>query len=341
MWGRATQVVVTVIALVLARPANVLPAPTIAPFVASGRAFATYPDPRAETDVFRPGARRSLGSYARQTGHRPAAASERTAVIVGINHAQGTTPLPGSVRDARNLHAALLGYGFRDENITLLLEGQATRSAILGALGSLAQRTPASGVAVVAIATHTKRSGGTNLLATADGGRISTAELASHLSAVRSPAWVALPTCYAGGYAKPGIVGYNRVATFASSEDRMSYQAGSAGSFLFIHMVRRAMIEGRSPASVESAFEFARAELERDFPEYVPSMSDGVPGDLVLGTPAHVTRSARWEPSSGPSAEGESTYQTDRHRSAEASPTPPPRRRTGDVGVCGRFSFNC
>ena len=334
MWGRATQIVVAVIALVLVRPANVLPAPTIAGFVTSGRAFAAYPDPRAETDVFRPVARRTLASYVRQTAHRIGAPSERTAVIVGINHAQGTTPLPGSVRDARNLHAALLGYGFREDNITLLLDGQATRSAILGALDSLALRTPASGVAVVAIATHTKRSGGTNLLATADGGRISAAELASRLGAVRSPAWVALPTCYAGGYAKPGIVGYNRVATFASDGNTMSYQAGSAGSFLFIHMVRRAMLEGRSPESVEGAFEFARGEIERDYPERVPSMSDGVPGDLVLG-----------RISSTPHDTSVSTYQGGRYgyEHAESSPAPRPESRPSrrTVVVCGRFRYNC
>lgn len=337
MWGRATQFVVAVIALVLVRPSSVLPAPSIASFVRSGLAFAAYPDPLTDTDGFRPVVRRSLSSYVRQTANGFVDPSERTAVIVGINNARGTTPLPGSVRDAHNLHAALLGYGFRDENITLLLDGQATRSAVLGALGSLAARTPPSGLAVVGIATHTKRSGGTNLLATAEGARISAAELASHLRAVRAPAWIALPTCYAGGYAQPGIVGYNRIATFASTNDRMSYQAGSAGSFLFIHMVRRAMLEGRAPESVESAFDFARRELERDFPDYVPSVSDGIPGDLVLG-PFH-SKVSGWEPDGG-SSQSSDDYSYDNY---EVSPTPQPERSRPrrPVVVCGRFRYNC
>ncbi len=337
MWGRAPQIVVTVIALVLARPEHALHVRSIAPFVTSGRAFPTYPAPQTASEASRSLAHRSLQTYVRQSGHRFVAPAERTAVIVGINHARGTPPLPGSVRDARNLHEALVRYGFRAENITLLLEGEATRSAILGALRSLADRTPASGVAVVAIATHTKRVHGTNLLATADGSRISGGELASHLRGVRSPAWIALPTCYAGGYALPGIVGFNRIATFASSADRMSYQAGDAGSFLFIHMVRRAMVEGLSPASVESAFEFARRELTRDHPEHVPSMSDGVPGDLVLG-PIRVTRSTRWQPSGG--RDHPDSSETAGSQRAEAPPTPPPGRRTGDVGICGRFRYN-
>src|ERR671924_650700 len=143
MWGRAGQVVSTVLAVVLLYPVSPSgptgAAATLGPYFTSGRAFPTL----ART--------RSTHAYVRYISSRYVPVASRNAVIVGINHAQGTPPLPGSITDARHVHAALVGYGSREENITMLLEGQATPPAILGALRSLAERTPASGIAVFAI----------------------------------------------------------------------------------------------------------------------------------------------------------------------------------------------
>lgn len=210
-------------------------------------------------------------------------ALKRTALLIGINRAAGGRPLPGSVTDAMNVRKALTGYGFLAKNVTTLLDGAATRSRILAELDRLARRTASDGVAVFAVATHTRRRGGQNELLTADGARIGSYELAAKLRAVRARMWVALPTCYAGGYAVPGITGPRRVATFASSSTRPTYQLGSGGSYLIIHMVKHGMLEGGAPGSVESAFEYARARLEREQPDRVPSISDGIPGELVLG----------------------------------------------------------
>lgn len=350
MWGRAGQFVISVIAIVLLYPARASLAPTTATdeYVQAARAFGEFPDVSARLDTPRHVSPPSLHSYVRLASHEYIAPAKRTALIVGINNSKGASPLPGSVRDAMNLHDALIGYGFREENITMLLEHQATKPAILAGLRSLAARTPSNGVAVFAAATHTSRWGGTNSLATAEGERISAGVLASHLREVQAPAWIALPTCYAAGYALPGIVGFNRIATFASSADRESYQAGDAGSFLFVHMVRRAMIEGRAPSSVESAYAFAHSELSRRYPEYTPSISDGYPGDLVLG-PAPTVRTARWEEPEEPEQEPQTwdgweyhTYGSDPYEDpyATPSPTPEPDRRSG-WSVCGRVTYNC
>jgi hypothetical protein len=346
MWGRAGQIVSTVIAVVLLHPVSpAVPTATFGPYVTSGRAFPTFREKRTEQSAEPQLQTRSSHAYVRYISSRFVPSGSRNAVIVGINHAQGTAPLPGSITDARHVQAALVGYGFRDENITMLLEGQATRGAILSALRSLAERTPATGIAVFAIATHTRRSGGTNALATADGGRISAHELASHLAAVRGRLWTALPTCYAGGYALPGIVGPNRIATFSSSANDQSYQLGDAGSFLFIHMVRRGMLEGHAPYSVESAFGFARDELQREHPEQVPSMSDGVDEDLVLGPSRTFVTAARYRPSESRSyaSEREPRYQTYESDYGDAEPSPTPRRRSrrGPAAVCGRVTYNC
>jgi hypothetical protein len=278
----------------------------------------------------------------------PPSTSKRHALIIGINNARGGKPLPGSVTDAKNLRRALLMYGFKDENIRMLVETSATRERIRSELSRLASRTPSNGIAVFAVATHTRRYGGTNELLTADGLRISSGELASRLSAVRSPMWIALPTCYSAGYALPGIVGHNRIATFASSADKPSYQLGDAGSFLILNMVRRAMLERQAPGSVEDAFHWAKNELEESSPEHVPSMSDGIHGDLVLGqidaadppVSGDTTFSAQPDPQRPP-------YDPERQETVGAAPDDASDPETssqssgGGVRVCGSFRARC
>jgi hypothetical protein len=283
----------------------------------------------------------------------PPSTSKRHALIVGINNAKGGRPLPGSVTDAKNMRNALLMYGFADENIHVLLEGRATRGRILDELSSLAARTPSNGIAVFAVATHTRRAGGQNELLTADGLRVSARELASRLSAVRSRMWVALPTCYAAGYALPGIVGRDRIATFASAADRPSYQLGDAGSFLILNMVRHAMIERQAPGSVEDAFHWAKNTLEESSPENVPSMSDGIPGDLVLGRveaddlqgPTRPSAEG-WRTQARPEPGERESYET--VRTSPDSGDAPDGSGSGDrgssnggVGVCGSFRARC
>ena len=277
--------------------------------------------------------------------------SKRHALIVGINNARGGRPLPGSVTDAKNLRNALLMYGFKDENIHMLVERSATREAIRSELSSLAARTPSNGIAVFAVATHTRRYAGQNELLTADGLRISSGELASRLGAVRSRMWIALPTCYSAGYAKPGIVGPGRIATFASAADRKSYQLGDAGSFLILNMVRRAMLERQAPKSVESAFRWAREELEHSSPENVPIMSDGIAGDLVLGSIDAADPPADVRMYAAPRDDQAPPYSPDRRETARDAPDESSRTdgtaetssqgSSGGVGVCGSFRARC
>lgn len=276
------------------------------------------------------------------------AAGNRTALIIGINNARGGAPLPGSITDATNIRDALLGYGFLRKNITLLTEKEATASAIRHELAELGRRTPADGVAVFAVATHTRRRGGRNTFLTADGGEISATELGAALSKVRSKMWVALPTCFAGGYAVPGVVGRNRVATFASPSSQQTYQVGSAGSYLVINMVREAMLRGHAPRSVEDAFRYARDTLERTHPNRVPIIDDGVKGQLVLGRMSeksiaeHSTATLRAETRAADPEEVEA--QSDPRSSADAAEdeeVEEPASKKG-IGVCGgRFSYRC
>jgi hypothetical protein len=273
---------------------------------------------------------------------------KRHALIVGINHAPGARALQGAVADAQNVEQALLAYGFAKNHITTLLDAEATRSKILSSLETLARKTPTDGIAVVAIAAHTRVRGGVNQLLAADGQRVNSTEIASRLQRLRSPAWIALPTCYAAGYALPGIVGHNRVATFASSGNAPSYELGRAGSYLILNMVRRAMLDAEAPRSVESAFAWAYTNLARSSPNRVPTMSDGVEGDLVLGEvtwsrpkPVARQRTHQRRPSNDPpvvAADAGGQETANGSPKGEPERTPPP---SYTVQVCGRYAVNC
>lgn len=202
----------------------------------------------------------------------------KTALIIGINDEDAADPLSSAVTDALYVREALYRYGFRPEDVTVLLEDQATRPQVLDELRRLADRTPSSGLAVFAWSGH----GGSKSLRTAEGARLHAGELSSALSAVPSPMWVSLAACNAGAYALPGIVGPGRVATFSSQADQRTYEA-TRGSHLMLQMVRYGMIDGHAAASVEEAFAFAERSISEVNPQRAPVMFDGVAGDLVLG----------------------------------------------------------
>jgi hypothetical protein len=215
---------------------------------------------------------------------RPAAApapvvaggsGQRTALIVGINKAAGAEELQGAVPDAKNVRSALLKYGFPAGNIVTLLDGQATRPAILSELRSLARRSSSNGIAVFALASHSSPTS----FRTVEGARISATELGSHLRAVPGKMWNILTTCYAGGYDVPGVSGPGRVATFSSSSNNLTWEAGSAGTYIVRAMVVDGMINGKAGSSVEAAFNYARNKE----PSRGVVMNDGISGNFALG----------------------------------------------------------
>jgi len=202
---------------------------------------------------------------------------DRTALIVGIAHAAGNTVIDGADTDAQNVRDALIKYGFPPQNIQTLLEGQATRGAVLAGLRSLAARTSRNGIAVFSVAAHSS----TDSFRTIEGARVTKYEVANALGSIRGRVWSVFAMCYAGSYAVPGITGPGRVATFSSAANELTWESGSAGSDLVRLMVHDAMLDGKAPRSVESAFDYAKTAMNAV--GHSPVMSDGVPGDLVLG----------------------------------------------------------
>lgn len=249
-------------------------------------------------------------SPVRDTGARSGTAP-RQALLIGIDHAPGASPLEGAVGDVRVLEEALLAYGIPADQVVVLEDREADRDRILDAIDELAAVTPPDGRAVFAFAGHTRRIGGRNHIVTADGRMISAGELAEALGRVRAPMWVALPTCYAAGFSVPGIVGPGRVTTFASAADQPSYESLEfERSFLFEYMVGRGMLAGRASGSVEQAYSYAHDALAREFSRHVPLIDDRFPGHLTLGPPI----------------EAETPRAPGGHERAEPSETPGPHR---------------
>jgi hypothetical protein len=213
-----------------------------------------------------------------QPAYAFARSGAHTALIVGIDDNDPSNPLLGADADATNMRNALLKYGFGPSDVVVLLDGQATHARILSELQRLVARTPPDGVAVFAAASH----GAGTSFRTAEGARLYASELGRYLGRIRAPVWTALAMCYAAGFAVPGVVGPNRIATFSSAANQLTYELGGVGSELYYAMVKQGMIDAGAPRSVESAFNFAYRTLAKDYTD-LPVMSDGVPGELVLG----------------------------------------------------------
>ena len=209
---------------------------------------------------------------------RSTGTARRTALLVGVDSTNPSNPLEGGVTDVNYMHSALIQRGFKPADITVLLNGAATRDRVLSELARLVRRTAPGGLAVFSASSHAS---GTSFRA-GDGGRVYATEVAGYLGQIRGRVWTALAMCYAGGFALPGTVGPGRIATFSSDAQHVSYEEGAAGSELFIYMIKRAMIDGAAGGSVEQAFAYARAQLSSDTSSPPPVISDGIPGNVTL-----------------------------------------------------------
>ena len=73
-------------------------------------------------------------------------------LVIGIDAYQRVRPLKGAVADARDVEASLKGVGVRD--VTVLVDAQASRAAVLREMNALLQRTKRNDLIFLAIAGH-------------------------------------------------------------------------------------------------------------------------------------------------------------------------------------------
>ncbi len=154
------------------------------------------------------------------------------ALVVGIANYQHIRPLPTAVlKDAQDIHDLLtdIAYcGYQSDNVALILDGQATQSAIRQALADLARRSDAQSSILIYISSHGEyiESGslaGEYLLPvdvkyTSDqslvDGAISGKEFTQALHAIRARKIVVIfDCCHAGGIGQPKDAGAQEMKT--------------------------------------------------------------------------------------------------------------------------------
>lgn len=226
------------------------------------------------------------------------------AVIVGIvydNYEFGVVNYAD--RDAAAVYELLTTHlGYPEENVTLLQNSQADRRSIIAALTDLAENPDIDVDSEVTIfySGHGVRSApnvGLNIGALAPGyaivpfdfmnhdykngaGLIWDGELAVLLGKLDpGKMWIAIDSCNAGGFARPGITGPNRVVTMSSRADEMSSEIPAAQRGVFTqYLVEEGLTKG---LSIEQAFANAVQPSAAGFGQ-TPQIADDYPGNLFL-----------------------------------------------------------
>lgn len=223
------------------------------------------------------------------------------AVIIGIDDYPGSRfDLRASVNDASDVDAALAAYGVASDRRLVLRNTQADARTITDTLRWLVARASADATAVVFFAGHVRKLGaGSEAIVAADGGVVADVEVADLLRPLAARrAWIALASCYSGGFTE--VLAPGRILTAASDASSLAYENEAYGrSYLVEYMVRRAMLQAEAPATVEEAFAWAADRLRAEHPDRVPVQYDQLDGELRLGpAPAAPAPPARPPPSS-------------------------------------------
>ena len=205
------------------------------------------------------------------------------ALVIGVNDYPGVRyDLRSAVNDANDVNEALTRLGVTSDRRMVLRDRQASADTIRAALDWLTAHAGPGSTIVLFFAGHVQRiEPGREALVGSDGGIVPDTEVAAMLD--RSPAeraWITIAGCYGGGFDE--VVRPGRILTAAAPSDRVAYENdGFRRSYLVEYMVRRAILT-KGISTVEGAFAWASAELERDYPERLPVQLDAVGGELDL-----------------------------------------------------------
>jgi hypothetical protein len=247
------------------------------------------------------------------------------AVMIGINDYPGTShDLRSAVNDANDVNEALGKMGVAGDHRLLIRDGQATTSTIRTSIDWLNAHAGPDAIAVFFYAGHVRKmSSATEALVGADGGTLTDSELASALDGLKAKrAWIAIAACYSGGFTE--VLRPGRILTAASSADSVAYEnEGFGRSYLVQYMVRKAMIEGNAPTSVQAAFSYAKEQLSRDYPDRVPVQYDST-GPAELDLRQNNPKAASTASSGSGSGSGSPPPTTTTTAAPRPNATPPP-----------------
>jgi hypothetical protein len=193
------------------------------------------------------------------------------AIVVGINDYPGDDhDLTKAVADARDMDAALAGYGVPPSHRLLLLDGQASSGNLRRSLAWLVGHAAPDATAVVFFSGHVAhvadgpRGPSHVALLAADGTGLTDREIARSLDHLEArSAWIAIAACYGAEF--DTLLAPGRVLTAAAGRGQLAYENSALDHSYFVeYMVQRAMLEGRAPDSVQAAFGWARAQIAHD-----------------------------------------------------------------------------
>lgn len=215
------------------------------------------------------------------------------AVSVGIDDYPGTDgDLKAAVADARDVDAALAAYGVPGERRILLLDQQATAANISASLAWLVGHASPDATAVFFYSGHVRKVSGDpdhdgeavdEAMVGSDGDMVYDGEMADILRGLEARSmWIGIAACYGGGF--DDALAPGRVLTAAAGENDLAYENSALGhSYLVEYMVRRAMLQGKAPGSVQEAFAWAKAQIAHDYPNRQPVEIDRSRGPVMLG----------------------------------------------------------
>lgn len=251
------------------------------------------------------------------------------AVVIGVNDYPGSAfDLKFAVNDANDAVQALYRQGVNSDHILSLRDGQVTSDVVHSAVNWLNNHAGPDAVAVFFYAGHVKKVGGGEAMVTSDGVNITDTTLASWMRPLAArQTWITIAACYGGGFTE--LLGPGRVLTAAASANDLAYETAAFGrSYLGEYMIRRAMVEGAADATVQSAFNWARSTIGREYPDRVPVQYDNSDGNVNLrprGSASQPTTPSQ-PAGGGPSAETPPPPET-------PPTTQPPRRCTGLIRI--------
>ena len=209
------------------------------------------------------------------------------AVIIGINrYPSGHFDLQSAVPDARDVDEALGRFGVPPGQRLVMTDESATGCRIDAAADWLVRNAGPAATAVFFYAGHARKLGGsTEALIAADGANVTDADLAHHLAGLQSAhTWIGISACFGGGFDE--LLGPGRILTAAAGPNALAYEnEGFHRSYLVQYMVRKAMIEGAAPDTVQQSYQWAWAALDRDYPNRMPYQIDRAGGPLDIHQP--------------------------------------------------------
>jgi hypothetical protein len=262
------------------------------------------------------------------------------AVVVGIDDYPGTdADLNAAVADARDVDSALAAYGVPVSHRLVLLDKQATADNIRGALTWMTARASADSTAVFFYSGHVRQVAGdpyhdgenvAEAIVAADGDNVYDGQVADLLRNLEArTAWIGIAACYGGGF--DNALAPGRILTAAAGENDVAYENSGLGhSYMVEYMVRRAMLQGKAPGSVQDAFAWARAQIARDYPNRLPVLLDRARGPVVLGRPVAPSTPENRKAAPPPPAQSK-----DPHPAPSAPPPTAPDPKGGG-GACAQ-----